>query len=127
MIRCRPKGALQKLFSWSLRHSRRGPTRKSRCPLAMIRRASKATSSRPAPWSRSRARRRCLPRARQSGATLSVDIEKDTATIHGAIPLDNLANAISYLQSNCSERWTINDVISRLIRWVVFAASRRPI
>jgi hypothetical protein len=40
----------------------------------------------------------------KTAATLAVDIEKDAPPIHGVIPLDNLANAISYLQSNCSER-----------------------
>jgi hypothetical protein len=34
---------------------------------------------------------------------LTVDIERDGATIHGVVALDNLASAIAYLQSNCSE------------------------
>jgi hypothetical protein len=40
----------------------------------------------------------------RSATELAVDIEKDGNIIHGIIPLDNLADAIPYLQSNCPER-----------------------
>jgi hypothetical protein len=39
----------------------------------------------------------------RSGSELAVDIENGANPIHGIIPLDNLADAISYLQANCSD------------------------
>ena len=38
----------------------------------------------------------------QSAATLAVDIEKGAAAIHGAVQLNDLKDAIGYLQSNCT-------------------------
>jgi hypothetical protein len=39
-----------------------------------------------------------------SGAELTADIERDGGTIHGVVQLNNLADAIAYLQSNCADR-----------------------
>jgi hypothetical protein len=103
MIRCQPKAALQIAFvlitplpprsrpqvTVSINHSGARFQGEPIPPGSMIALPREAEVLAKGPW--------------QSAIELAVDIENDANVIHGAIPLDNLAAAISYLQSNCSE------------------------
>jgi hypothetical protein len=104
MIRCRPQAALQIAFvlitpypprshpqvTVSINRSQGRFQGEPIPPGSMVALPAEASVLAKGPW--------------RSANKLAVDIENEGHIIHVIIPLDNLADAISYLQSNCATR-----------------------